>query len=392
MPSIDNAVAWAISIANDNTHGYDQAHRNGPDYDCSSFVATALNVGGFAIATDSWTGNLYDRLIACGFRVVNDTPRKGDVFLSHNSNVQHVVLAISDTQVVQATSNENGGITGGQTGDQTGTEICISNFYAPTGGWDYHFRSTQAVVATWHAKPTGGYSKESTEALENATLLASALSGIGWVKTAICALLGNGAGESGLNPWRWEGDYIPTYSEFLNWTIEQARTHGYGMFQFTPANKYINQANQSTYGGNGYAPHFSDQTGNASDGEAQTLFFANSVQGEWLHNLYNYYYDDFANIGVDISAWYYTTYANFIQGIDNNGNTLSLADLTGVFELVYERPSDTYAASSYWTRVDNAEYWYYNLPDIPPEPPTPPSQRKGMPWIYYLKRRRIYGY
>ena len=35
---IEAAVNWAIQIANDNSHGYDQANRWGPDYDCSSLL------------------------------------------------------------------------------------------------------------------------------------------------------------------------------------------------------------------------------------------------------------------------------------------------------------------------------------------------------------------
>ena len=31
--SVEAAVLWAIQIANDDTHGYDQANRNGPDSD-----------------------------------------------------------------------------------------------------------------------------------------------------------------------------------------------------------------------------------------------------------------------------------------------------------------------------------------------------------------------
>ena len=38
---IDKAVTWAVGIANDNSHGYDQADRWGPDYDCSSLVIQA---------------------------------------------------------------------------------------------------------------------------------------------------------------------------------------------------------------------------------------------------------------------------------------------------------------------------------------------------------------
>ena len=44
MPNIMKAVNFMIDTANDNTHGYDQIHRNGPDYDCSSLVGTALAV------------------------------------------------------------------------------------------------------------------------------------------------------------------------------------------------------------------------------------------------------------------------------------------------------------------------------------------------------------
>ena len=233
----------------------------------------------------------------------------------------------------------------------------------------------------WYAKPYDGYARTSLEAQTNANNLVAVMRNNGWSNKSIAAMLGNGAGESGLNPWRWEGNYIPTVSEFENWTVEQAQSHGYGIFQFTPANKYINSTNAQTYSSLGYAPNFSDSSGNASDGNAQTLFFASTVSSDWLQQLYAYYYDDFIAIGVDITPWYYTTFANFIQGKDNNNNDLTLAELTGVFELCYERPNDAYAASSYATRVNNAEYWYSRITPVP-------SSGRKMPWIYYLKRRR----
>ena len=34
---VEAACKWAESIAADDSHGYDQGNRNGPDYDCSSF-------------------------------------------------------------------------------------------------------------------------------------------------------------------------------------------------------------------------------------------------------------------------------------------------------------------------------------------------------------------
>ena len=133
----------------------------------------------------------------------------------------------------------------------------------------------------WYAKATGSYSRTSTEAHNNALEIANTLIGRGWTKQAVAALLGNGAGESGLNPWRWESDDVPTYSRFLSWTSEQAGSHGYGIFGFTPANKYINSSNASTYASLGYGPNFSDSPGKATDGAAQTAYFVSTVESNW---------------------------------------------------------------------------------------------------------------
>lgn len=218
---------------------------------------------------------------------------------------------------------------------------------------------------SWYVKSTGGYAYNSAEATNNAFNLAYAMYSIGWCKESVAAMLGNGAGESGLNPWRWESDYIPTVSEFQNWTPAQAQQHGYGIFQFTPANKYINATNAAAYP-QFYAPNFSDQPGNATDGESQTLFFSAYVYSDWRPvDLYGYYADNFSAIGVDISPWYYTNYSAFKAGTDNNANPLTLHELVGVFELNYERPGDTYAASSYNSRCNMADYWYGVIPDPP---------------------------
>lgn len=218
----------------------------------------------------------------------------------------------------------------------------------------------------WHAKTYGSYDRTSTEAIENATLIASALYQIGWVKKSIAALLGNGAGESGLNPWRWESDIVPTIAQFNSWTPAELQNHGYGIFQFTAPTKYINATVQSQYAQYGYGPNFLDSPGLVTDGNAQTIFFSNNVAGDWRPlDLYGYYYDNFINIGVDITPWYYTYYNNFKLGVDNSYNDLSLNALVGVFELNYERPGDTYAASSYNSRCNNAAYWLSIIPDGP---------------------------
>lgn len=64
---VDSYINWAMDIANDDSHGYSMASRNGPDYDCSSFVWYALvegggfskeELGGYAFTTESMTENL----------------------------------------------------------------------------------------------------------------------------------------------------------------------------------------------------------------------------------------------------------------------------------------------------------------------------------------------
>ena len=139
MGKIDKAVKTAINIANDNSHGYDQTHRNGPDYDCSSFIAYCLNKAGFQVSLSSWTGNLRKQLLACGFKSihVNSTRKRGDIFLTEG---KHVVMCTSAHEIVHASINEFGKTIGGKTGDQNGKEICERTFYTPDYGWDYHLR------------------------------------------------------------------------------------------------------------------------------------------------------------------------------------------------------------------------------------------------------------
>lgn len=381
MPSIQRAVAWAIETANDDTHGYDQENRNGPDYDCSSFVATALHNGGFNVSTESWTGNLYSQLIACGFRSVPiSAPRDiGHIFLNE---AHHVIMCINPTQIVQASINEHGGTTGGQTGDQTGREIYITDYYNYSSGWDYHLvppNSSYIVDAQWHAKETGSYSPDSQEALDNVTLMSSILVEQGWSLEAIAAMLGSGAGESGLNPWRWESDIVPTVSQAYGWTPSELQSHGYGMWQFTPFKVYVDNAQSYP----GYAPNFFDRAGYPTDGEAQTRFMSDHVPQDWSHGLYNYYKDDFDAIGVNIDEFYWMTYDEF-----KAGTGYTIAQLTGAYTLCYLRPADWAAAGSYNYRATQAQYWYEILQTIP----IGPTKKKSFNIMFYLKPKWKRGF
>lgn len=125
MGKIENAVAWAEKIASDDSHGYSQVHRNGPDYDCSSFVGTALCNAGFAVSKYSTTRNLEEQLKRTGFVKCKAPWKRGDIHLAAG---HHVTMSTNSGNIVHASQSENGGIDG-QTGDQTGKEICVRPYY-----------------------------------------------------------------------------------------------------------------------------------------------------------------------------------------------------------------------------------------------------------------------
>lgn len=126
MSVIEKAIAWALDVANDPAHGYDQTSRWGPDYDCSSLVISAFKAAGLPL-TATFTGNMKYDFLRHGFIVVTDgTLKRGDVLL-HEKN--HTALYLGNGQIVHASINEKGTIKGGQTGDQTGGEICIRGYY-----------------------------------------------------------------------------------------------------------------------------------------------------------------------------------------------------------------------------------------------------------------------
>lgn len=137
--SVEKAVQWMQAIAKDNSHGYDQSNRWGPDYDCSSLVYEAFRVGGgFSLPVHSgYTGSMISDFTKVGFKWLSGVGNKssecqrGDILLDIDS---HVEVYLGNEMNVGAHINEFGGITGGQTGDQSGREICESGYYSHP--WD----------------------------------------------------------------------------------------------------------------------------------------------------------------------------------------------------------------------------------------------------------------
>ena len=128
----ERAVQWAIETASNNSHGYSQVDRYGPDYDCSSFVISAYEAAGVRVknAGASYTGNMRGAFIACGFVDVTYECglstgygiRAGDVLLNYSA---HTCIAIGDGKVANCRTDEGHP----QAGDQSGNEIRIQAYW-----------------------------------------------------------------------------------------------------------------------------------------------------------------------------------------------------------------------------------------------------------------------
>lgn len=308
MPNINAAVQWAITTANDDTHGYSMTNRLGnPDYDCSSFIAAALIAGGFNVPNYMYTGIEYNCLIAAGFTTVpvNSERKKGDIFMWDGSgNAGHTLMCIDETHIVEAR-----GDTDGLPGDGDGTEIWITTFY--DYGWQYHFRYPGGAgrTAIWHNKNIGGWAKESYEAQDNAIMTYNTLAAYGWTMNAVAALLGNIGAESAYNPWIWEGSLSQDNRVASTDTSAlESNNHGYGLLQFTPSANYCRSqiAQQSP----DFGPNYLDIAGNRNDGTSQLEFMhVTNASAYYPTASYPETYAEFIHSNRDAdylaAAWFY---------------------------------------------------------------------------------------
>ena len=128
----EKAISQMEAWASDPAHGYDQANRWGPDYDCSSAVISAWELAGVPVKTKgaTYTGNMRGVFLRCGFEDVTAGVdlstgtglQRGDVLLNI---LHHTAMYCGNGMEVESSINENGGVTGGQSGDQTGREFLV---------------------------------------------------------------------------------------------------------------------------------------------------------------------------------------------------------------------------------------------------------------------------
>lgn len=176
----NDAVSFAVNIANDNSHGYSQRIRslyeiNIPkSFDCSSLALTAYyyaflkngltKQARYLKENCSYTGNML-KMLNAGFEVVarNQTAHKqmikGDLELADNNpngSNSHVAMAIGKNDIVHARSSEGTK----DTKDNSGNEIRTQPWYLYSHGWTHRLRFTgkgidfSGLTNTSGSKPT----------------------------------------------------------------------------------------------------------------------------------------------------------------------------------------------------------------------------------------------
>lgn len=141
MGRVEEFVRQLAAICDDNSHGYDQVHRWGPDYDCSSLMYTCAHNAGYDVPTGSgYTGTMRRDFTRAGWEAVPYVGQDlsalpaGCIILNEGNHTEGV---IAPGEWGGAHINEHGTATGGMSGDQTGREISRCAPYKYSLGWDY---------------------------------------------------------------------------------------------------------------------------------------------------------------------------------------------------------------------------------------------------------------
>lgn len=357
MSKIDKAVEWAVKIAEDDSHGYDQDNRWGPDYDCSSFVITAWENAGVPVKSNgaSNTSNMVSVFKSTGFKDITSSItlstgaglQKGDIVWKSG----HTEMVYNSSYgLVGASINENGGTTGGVTGDQTEKEIRTRSYYnypwttvlrytGDNGSEDDEIDKSDCISEDRYLT--------TAEMTINAKYIYSYFIKKGWSVQAISALLGNMQAESTINPGLKE-------RPLSSWSADKK---GYGLTQWTPATKII---------------QYLESNGFAND----------DIEGQCQRIEYEF------NNGVQ----YYPSSTYSMTAKEFKVSTNTPYYLASVFAWNYERSSVVLYGSEAEKealrkkRGGYADYWYNVLKGYSPTPST--RKRKKFNFILFNQRRR----
>ena len=153
ISAAESATRWMEALAADNSHGYSQTNRWGPNYDCSSSVISAYEQAGVPVKAKgaTYTGNMRSVFLACGFEDVTKSINlntgaglvRGDVLLYHiGGTTGHTAMYAGNGNIVHARGQSYGSAA---SGDQ-GSEIAVTPY--TRSKWQYVLRYKGTVTAT----------------------------------------------------------------------------------------------------------------------------------------------------------------------------------------------------------------------------------------------------
>lgn len=104
-------TAKAEAIAKDDTHGYDQINRQGPDFDCSSLVCYVVEAVGIPVRQKgaSYTGNMKAAFLKCGFEIIDtNAPNESELPVAPPSASDDTIHIVKKGETLGAISRAYG--------------------------------------------------------------------------------------------------------------------------------------------------------------------------------------------------------------------------------------------------------------------------------------------
>lgn len=221
----------------------------------------------------------------------------------------------------------------------------------------------------WYAKPASYYTMGSTEGTGNIYEIWYILQAHNYVMECAAGVIGNVYGESGLNPWRWQGDRVNT-------------RNGYGLYQYTPASDYLALS--------GVTPNMSvtQQTTGATpeDGARQTECFVDNELSKWVSTAWRNYWN---------TQTYSDLYAKRNQWLQQwgDGSRITMSQFSQVTDIeaatffmlaCFEGPKIP-ALDQRYDYALNAYEILGGTPPVPPPPPPPPPPHPSGTKAWLLK-------
>lgn len=131
-------VSFVREWCDDDSHGYSQTNRWGPDCDCSSLMYMAASAAGYPVPESGtrYTGTMRSHFSQAGFSAEPFDGNlwshpAGTIYLSEQG---HTEMDMGEC-LGGAHIDENGNISGGKPGDQSGDEVSLCPKYDYPWGW-----------------------------------------------------------------------------------------------------------------------------------------------------------------------------------------------------------------------------------------------------------------